>query len=626
MGPKGRRKPDTAAQLDDPTEFHAPSLRALDHSLRCSLCQELFTAPVLLTACSHSFDSLCVREHLAETKRCPICHVEANEDRIKPVHQLEEAVRLWKTARADILALQAATTSHQSPSVGVSSSSSSPTPVAGPSRFTTSSAFAVSSKPMLSSDRKGKRKALDPTSLNGEVKVKREIEELTLADSDDDDVVIQGDSPPRKRTKSSKGKEGMKTPKREDGETAEGGDPEDPNLVVSCPICAALVKNAYIALHVDSGCTKGKIKPETLAAERRGDKSAFSRIMSLSGLRGERRKGTPSSESEVDNELDTTQPLSLKSYTGKTVKDLTKMLTDYHLPVTISSSFPASATLPTYISRHQHFTRIWNANADIPRASPAHKTPRELRDELYRWESEKEGARREEERRGKERGKGPSETETKQQWLDLIAQARQSALQMREQQRAAGAAKSQDDQPAPLQPDADMTDADGASSTTLAPDEPPQPAATAAEKSPSPVPPPPLAAARKRSVRILSPVRSSPPLPDPPNADVDDEESAGPPSSSLERSPPSFLQTDDTLGDEDDDFRSLLAEKAEWERQEKEKKRARRDRGREERKESPFNPEPPRPSQRNKEEERMFAELAARREAATNGDEEDQEN
>lgn len=88
-----------AAALDEARDFTSPHLAALDSSLRCPICTELYTAPVLLTTCSHSFDSRCLREYLARTKRCPTCSLEANEDRIRRNLALDELVRQWKAAR-----------------------------------------------------------------------------------------------------------------------------------------------------------------------------------------------------------------------------------------------------------------------------------------------------------------------------------------------------------------------------------------------------------------------------------------------------------------------------------------------------------------------------------------------
>lgn len=91
--------PSALPDIDDPTDFTSTSLRTLDTALRCQICGELYTAPVLLTTCSHTFDSLCLRNHLKEIKKCPQCQVEANEDRIRRNLVVEEAVSAWRLSR-----------------------------------------------------------------------------------------------------------------------------------------------------------------------------------------------------------------------------------------------------------------------------------------------------------------------------------------------------------------------------------------------------------------------------------------------------------------------------------------------------------------------------------------------
>lgn len=88
-----------AGHLDAASDFTSPSLSALESSLRCPICSEFFTAPVILTNCSHSFDSRCLRDYLAVHKRCPSCLAETDESRIRKNLALHEVLNAWQSAR-----------------------------------------------------------------------------------------------------------------------------------------------------------------------------------------------------------------------------------------------------------------------------------------------------------------------------------------------------------------------------------------------------------------------------------------------------------------------------------------------------------------------------------------------
>ena len=61
--------------LSDPSDWRntsLPALSALDSSLRCLICKDFYTAPVI-TACLHTFCSLCIRRSLTAESTCPAC-------------------------------------------------------------------------------------------------------------------------------------------------------------------------------------------------------------------------------------------------------------------------------------------------------------------------------------------------------------------------------------------------------------------------------------------------------------------------------------------------------------------------------------------------------------------------
>ncbi|CAL1703473.1 unnamed protein product [Somion occarium] len=94
--------------VPDPTDFPstdvAPGLRELDEALRCSICGELFQAP-LTVSCGHCFCSLCIRTQLAVKAECPLCRQSTSEFYLRKAQTVEDAVKAWNIARPYILQL-----------------------------------------------------------------------------------------------------------------------------------------------------------------------------------------------------------------------------------------------------------------------------------------------------------------------------------------------------------------------------------------------------------------------------------------------------------------------------------------------------------------------------------------
>ncbi|KAK9460931.1 E3 ubiquitin-protein ligase [Lipomyces oligophaga] len=89
----------------------APELSNLDSGLRCRICRDFFSAP-MMAECSHSFCSLCIRRSIATTPRseepkCPICRASVVEVRLRRNQSLEELVQWFKTARKGLLEVTA---------------------------------------------------------------------------------------------------------------------------------------------------------------------------------------------------------------------------------------------------------------------------------------------------------------------------------------------------------------------------------------------------------------------------------------------------------------------------------------------------------------------------------------
>ncbi|KAF7791289.1 hypothetical protein EIP86_002303 [Pleurotus ostreatoroseus] len=97
--------------VPDPTDFPltAPGLRQLDDALRCSVCRELFFAPVTVNCPSgHCFCSACIRTTTAHTADpvCPLCRESISDTQIRRNQSMEDVVKAWKEARIHSVLVQ----------------------------------------------------------------------------------------------------------------------------------------------------------------------------------------------------------------------------------------------------------------------------------------------------------------------------------------------------------------------------------------------------------------------------------------------------------------------------------------------------------------------------------------
>ncbi|EXJ56134.1 hypothetical protein A1O7_09065 [Cladophialophora yegresii CBS 114405] len=83
------------------------ALAPLDSSLRCQVCKDFFTTP-MMTSCSHTFCSLCIRRYLSQEGRCPACRESDQEIKLRRNWAVEELVANFTASRKSILAFAAA--------------------------------------------------------------------------------------------------------------------------------------------------------------------------------------------------------------------------------------------------------------------------------------------------------------------------------------------------------------------------------------------------------------------------------------------------------------------------------------------------------------------------------------
>ncbi|XP_034256902.1 E3 ubiquitin-protein ligase RAD18-like isoform X2 [Thrips palmi] len=58
--------------MDEDTQESIPQFKELDDVLNCGICHEILTTPVI-TACSHTYCSICIRRWLSGKQECPSC-------------------------------------------------------------------------------------------------------------------------------------------------------------------------------------------------------------------------------------------------------------------------------------------------------------------------------------------------------------------------------------------------------------------------------------------------------------------------------------------------------------------------------------------------------------------------
>ncbi|KAI4721576.1 DNA repair protein rad18 [Aureobasidium sp. EXF-10727] len=95
--------------LSDPSDWldtSLPPFAALENSLRCQVCKDFFTTP-MVTTCSHTFCSICIRRCLSVDGKCPACRANDQASKLRRNWALEEVVGAFKTARP--VALEIAT-------------------------------------------------------------------------------------------------------------------------------------------------------------------------------------------------------------------------------------------------------------------------------------------------------------------------------------------------------------------------------------------------------------------------------------------------------------------------------------------------------------------------------------
>ncbi|KAE9371794.1 DNA repair protein rad18 [Stipitochalara longipes BDJ] len=95
---------EEAFDLSDSTDWlktPLPLLSSVDSALRCQVCKDFYTTP-MITSCAHTFCSLCIRRCLNNDGRCPACRAQDQELKLRFNAAMEDLVEAFKKARPEV--------------------------------------------------------------------------------------------------------------------------------------------------------------------------------------------------------------------------------------------------------------------------------------------------------------------------------------------------------------------------------------------------------------------------------------------------------------------------------------------------------------------------------------------
>lgn len=98
---------DRSFDIPDSTDWlHSslPVVAPLESALRCQICKDFFNNPVI-TSCSHTFCSICIRRCLSSEGKCPACRSSDQLLKLRRNWAVQEILESFQNARSNILAL-----------------------------------------------------------------------------------------------------------------------------------------------------------------------------------------------------------------------------------------------------------------------------------------------------------------------------------------------------------------------------------------------------------------------------------------------------------------------------------------------------------------------------------------
>ncbi|KAL8915617.1 MAG: hypothetical protein Q9172_006834 [Xanthocarpia lactea] len=193
----------TSLDIADPSDWlktTVPKLAPVESALRCQVCKDFFDTP-MITSCSHTFCSLCIRRCLTNDGKCPVCRACDQELRLRRNWIVQEIVETFQLARPSLSSLAAPDPDHS-----------------------------------VTKKSRGKRK-VDDTDLDDDTNEKTEVQRRKTRSQD------------KHQLESSNQASRQPAVEQSEGETAAH---QNGNGSAACPICGLMMKEEAVFLHLDT--------------------------------------------------------------------------------------------------------------------------------------------------------------------------------------------------------------------------------------------------------------------------------------------------------------------------------------------------------------------------------------
>ncbi|KAJ9635008.1 E3 ubiquitin-protein ligase rad18 [Knufia peltigerae] len=319
-------------EVTDSTDWLPTPLAALaplDSSLRCRVCKDFFTTP-MMTSCSHTFCSLCIRRYLSQEGRCPACREPDQEVKLRRNWVVEELVANFTASRKGLFT------------------------------FATAAAASRSEAPTADSERPKKRRRVvtEPT-INGverrntRSQSKRDAEDASQQSAPSTQVTIEDSE--EGSVYEDDADDAHKSPHFE----VENQEPNDG--LVACPCCHRRMKETLINTHLDK-CIAGE---STTPLEGGSSPAPPSRAQTVTPVTMAYTQQKPLKQNDR---------LPFINYNLLAENGLRKKLRDLGIP--------SHGSKELMRKRHTEWVNLWNANCDSSRPV----TKRQLLSDLRIWE------------------------------------------------------------------------------------------------------------------------------------------------------------------------------------------------------------------------------------------------